>query len=160
MGSPQLLRVVLPLAVVGLLGIGVAAFAFRGTPAVNEPLALPQPPPVAPQPAPDESEPEKKSPLERKLAKHPVVVVVLYSPDSPVDALATQEARAGAEAAGVGFLAIDVSKEKAVASLADLYDAREAPALLIFRRGLEIATQIGGFADRETVAQAAENALL
>jgi hypothetical protein len=159
MGSPQLLRFVLPVAVVGLLGIGVAAFAFRGAPAANEPLALPSPPPVAPQP-PEEPQPEKKSPLERKLAKDPVVVVVLYSPDSPVDALATQEARAGAEAAGVGFLAIDVSKEKAAAPLADLYGVREAPALLIFQRGLKIATQIGGFADRETVAQAAENALL
>jgi hypothetical protein len=151
--------VVLPVAVVGLLGIGVAAFAFRGTPAPNEPLVLPSPPPVAPQP-PEEPQPEKKSPLERKLAKDPVVVVVLYSPDSPVDALATQEARAGAEAAGVGFLAIDVSKEKAAAALADLYDVREAPALLIFQRGLKIATQIGGFADRETVAQAAANARL
>jgi hypothetical protein len=159
MGPPQLLRVVLPVAVVGLLGIGLAAFAFRGTPAVNDLVDLPQLPQVAPQ-SPEEPQPEKKSPLERKLAKDPVVVVVLYSPESPVDALATQEARAGAEAAGVAFLAIDVSKEKAAASLADLYDAREAPALLIFQRGPKIATQIAGFADRETVAQAAQNALL
>jgi hypothetical protein len=151
------LQIVVPVAALCLVGIAVAAFAFNGSPA-PEPVVVP-PPPVTPQTDP-EPDVEKKTPLERKLAKNPVVVVVVYSPDAPVDALATQEARAGAEAAGVGFLAIDISKEKAAESLSDLYDAREAPALLVFQRGPKIATQIDGFADRETVAQAAVNALL
>jgi hypothetical protein len=158
MRSPRLLRVVVPVLVLGLLGVGVAAFASRGTPATDEPIAVAPTPPVAA--VSEEVEPEPKSPLERKLGKHPVVVVALYSPDSAVDALATREARAGAQAAGVGFLAVDVTDEAAVSPLTTLIDAREAPALVVFQRGLEIATLIGGYVDRETVAQAAENALL
>ena len=74
--------------------------------------------------------------------------------------MATREARAGALDADVGFLAVDVSNADAVAKLAIHFDVREAPALLVFQRGPKIATRIDGFADRETVAQAAEHALL
>ena len=156
------LNVVLPTMVLALIGLGVAAFAFTGSPKSEEPTAVVQP--ATPQAVgPDDGATKPKKPrtaLERNLAKNQVVVVVLYSPGSAVDAMAAREARAGALAAGVGFLAVDVTSDKAVAPLATSFDAREAPALLVFQRGLKIATRIDGFADRETVAQAAENALL
>lgn len=99
------------------------------------------------------------SALERLLKKHSAVVVILYSPDSPLDTLATREARAGALAARAGFMAVDVTDEQAAAALASAYRVREAPALFVFGRGPTLVTQIGGFADRDTVAQAAQNAV-
>lgn len=163
MRSQLRLNVIAPLAVVALVGLAVAAFAFTGAPKSEEPAAVVKQQ-VKPQaPETDEGAKPKKpvrTKLERKLAKNPVVVVVLYAPGSAVDAMATREARAGALDAGVGFLAVDVTKPDAVAALATHFGVREAPALLVFQRGLKIATKIDGFADRETVAQAAENALL
>lgn len=163
MRSKLRLNVIAPTLVVALVGLGVAAFAFTGSPKTEgSPALVEQVKPPAPKAADKGAKAKKpaKTRLERKLAKNPVVVVVLYSPDSAVDAMATREARAGALDAGVGFLAVDVTNAKAVAALATNFDVREAPALLVFQRGLKIATKIAGFADRETVAQAAENALL
>jgi thiol-disulfide isomerase/thioredoxin len=61
---------------------------------------------------------------------------------------------------GAGFLAVDVSDENAVAAFARAFDVRKAPALLVFKRGPEMVTRIDGFADRDTVAQAAGTAQL
>jgi hypothetical protein len=98
------------------------------------------------------------TPLARALAAHRVVVVVLYSPDAPLDGLATREARAGAMAAGAGFLAVDVLKEKSAAAVVKRSDIRSTPTVLVFRRGQKLTTQFEGVVDRETVAQAAANA--
>jgi len=152
-------QVVVPIAVLALVVVGLAAFAFTGKQAKNEPAAasVPLPAVTAEQPA----EPAApKTALEKALKKHPVVVVVLYAPDSSVDSLAAREARAGALAVRAGFLAVDVTNESAVAELAQLFDVRQAPALLIVERGPKIVTQIAGYADRDTVAQAAEAAQL
>ena len=43
-------------------------------------------------------------------------------------------------------------------SLAAAFEIRDAPALLVVKQGFRVAVQIGGYADRETVAQAAANA--
>jgi hypothetical protein len=98
------------------------------------------------------------TPLARALAAHRVVVVVLYSPDAPLDGLATREARAGAMSAGAGFLAVDVLKEKSAAAVVKRSDIRTTPTVLVFRRGQKLTTQFEGVVDRETVAQAAANA--
>jgi hypothetical protein len=98
------------------------------------------------------------TPLSRALAAHRVVVVVLYSPDAPLDGLATREARAGAMAAGAGFLAVDVLNEKSAAVVVKQSDIRSTPTVLVFRRGQKLTTQFEGVVDRETVAQAAANA--
>ena len=101
--------------------------------------------------------------LGRELERHGVAVVALYLPDSAVDRMAIREARAGAAAAGAGFLALDVSNERAIAPLANRFGLRGAnalvvPATVVFRRGPEVVTRISGFADREIVAQASEDA--
>jgi hypothetical protein len=96
--------------------------------------------------------------LERELQSHPAVVVVFYSPASPVDGLATREARAGAAEAGAGFVAVDVTDEGEVATLSERYAVREAPAVLVVVPLQGAVTRLDGFADRSTVAQAAENA--
>jgi hypothetical protein len=92
------------------------------------------------------------------LQENKVVVVVFYAPGSTYDAIQGREARAGAAAAGAGFLAVDVSKDRYVAALATAFDVRDAPAILVVTRGYRVAFRLDGFADRETVAQAAANA--
>jgi hypothetical protein len=87
-----------------------------------------------------------------------VVVVLFYAPGSAYDTIQAREARAGAAAGGAGFLAVDVSRDRQVSSLAAAFDVRDAPAILVVKRGFRVAVRINGYADRETVAQAAANA--
>ena len=152
-------QVAVAIAVLALVVVGLAAFAFTGKQAKTEPAALSVPLPAATDAQPAEQAAPKTA-LEKALKKHPVVVVVLYTPDASVDSLAALEARAGARAVRAGFLAVDVTDESAVAEFAQLFDVRDAPALLVVERGPTIVTQIAGYADRDTVAQAAEAAQL
>jgi cytoskeletal protein RodZ len=92
------------------------------------------------------------------LKKDAVVVVVVYSPVGAVDKLEVAEARLGADDANAGFLALDASKETAIADFAETYDVRLTPTVLVFRRGPNLAKKFIEFADRDTVAQAAQDA--
>ncbi len=98
------------------------------------------------------------SALARQLKRHRVVVVVFYTPGSPVDLITVAEARAGARDVRAGFVAIDVTDTRSVALLASRYDVRDAPAVLVFARWRGAVNVLNGYTDRETVAQAAENA--
>jgi hypothetical protein len=131
---------------------------------VKKPVVKPaaKPVPVVPsKPAPaakpvDESDLPKV--LSAALAGHRVVVVGLYDPDSPVDEMALAEARAGARAAGAGFVALNVFAEAQSRPLVELLGTLESPGVLVYRRPEVLFARIGGFADSETVAQAAANA--
>jgi hypothetical protein len=104
--------------------------------------------------------------LARALRSHTVVVVSLYTPEASVDAMATDEARHGAALAGAGFVAFDVAREKVVSPLAALLSGAptpadrvlDGPAVLVFQRPSSLFVRFNGFADRDTVAQAAVNA--
>jgi hypothetical protein len=104
--------------------------------------------------------------LAHALALHDVVVVSLYAPRSAVDALATDEAKHGAALAGAGFVAFNVSDEKVVSPLTSLLTGAQTaadrvldgPAVLVFLRPGTLFVRFNGFADRDTVAQAAANA--
>jgi hypothetical protein len=175
------LRVLVPVAVLGLLGAGFGAFAMGGpampesipvsssgavdtgavdtgaadtAPTTTEPAPAPKPAP-APTPKP---KPEKKTPLEQELDAHRVVVVVFQTPGADLDATAVREARAGAAAADGGFLAVDVEKEGDVSDLAAEYEVLEAPTVLVLVRSGEVRSRFDGYVDRETVAQAVTNA--
>ena len=167
MRSQLRLRVLLPVAVLGLLAAGFGAFTLNGSAAEESApasTARPAKTSAAPKAAPAKkaSKPSRKvktlTPLERALKEHRTVVVVLYTPDASLDALTTLEARAGAEDARVGFLAIDVSKKQSVEALAEKHALRSAPGILVVTRGPKVAARFDGFADRETIAQAAFNA--
>jgi len=100
------------------------------------------------------------------LRSHSVVVVSLFTPDASVDSMATAEARNGALAAHVGFVAFNVADEKIVAPLSSLLTGAptpadrvlDGPAVLVFVRPRALFVRLNGFADRDTVAQAAANA--
>jgi hypothetical protein len=89
-----------------------------------------------------------------------VVVVALYAPDVPLDEMAVAEARAGAGAAGVGFVALNVLQETQAKPLTKLLGVLEDPGVLVFRRPGDVFLRLSGYADQQTVAQAARNAAL
>ena len=104
--------------------------------------------------------------LAAALASHDVVVVSLYAPRSSVDEMATAEAKHGAALVGAGFVAFSVADEKIVSPLTSLLTGAptaadrvlDGPAVLVFRRPRTLFVRLNGFADRDTVAQAAANA--
>ena len=100
------------------------------------------------------------------LRSAPVVVVSLYAPGSDVDRLATAEAQEGAKLAGAAFVTLDVTSEKVAAPLTSLLTGGatpadrvlDDPAVLIFQSPKTLYVRFNGWTDRDTVAQAAENA--
>ena len=100
------------------------------------------------------------------LRAHSVVVVSLYTPGASVDTMATEEARHGAALAGAGFVSFNVADEKVVSPLSSLLTGAatpadrvlDGPAVLVFERPKTLFVRFNGFADRDTVAQAAANA--
>jgi hypothetical protein len=97
----------------------------------------------------------------------PVVVAALYAPGSSVDELARAEAQAGARAAGVPFVALDVTTEKVAAPLTSLLTGGASaadrvlddPAVLVFKSPKTLFVRLSGWNDRDTVAHAVANAL-
>ncbi len=129
---------------------------------VTRPAAKPKPVPVPVTPVAKPVAPVVDDGLPRvlsaALAGNRVVVVGLYDPQAAVDEIALAEARAGALAAGAGFVALNIHAEEQSRPLLELLGALENPSVLVYRRPDALFARIGGFADRETVAQAAANA--
>jgi hypothetical protein len=96
--------------------------------------------------------------VDEALRQHGVVVVSLVLPGARVDELAAAEAEAGAKLSGAGFLALNVLNEGVARRLLTKLAAGQDPSLLVLKRSGEVALQLNGFVDRETVAQAAANA--
>jgi hypothetical protein len=104
--------------------------------------------------------------LAHALEQNGVVVVSLYAPRSNVDQLASAEAKRGAELAGAGFVQLNVASEKVVKPLTSLLTGAQTaadrvlddPAVLVFQRPKTLFVRLNGFADSDTVAQAAANA--
>jgi hypothetical protein len=96
--------------------------------------------------------------LAASLARNRVVVVALYAPKVQLDDMALAEAKAGAGAAGTGFLAINILDESQTRPLTKELGVLEDPAVLVFRRPGELVTRFSGFVDKQTVFQAARNA--
>lgn len=96
--------------------------------------------------------------LSRALAKNRITVVALYDPSAAIDEMTLAESRAGAAEAKVGFLAISIRNEPQVRPLAQLLGALGSPSVLVYRRPDTLFFRLEGFADRDTVAQAAANA--
>jgi hypothetical protein len=87
-----------------------------------------------------------------------VAVVLFYAPGDDYDTIQTRETRAGALDAKAGFLALDVTQNDEVATLASQFDVRNAPATIVFVRGPKVFYRVNGYADRQAVAQAATDA--
>lgn len=95
--------------------------------------------------------------VRKALAADRVVVVALYDPTAKIDGAALAEAKAGAKLGEGAFVPIDV-RGKAVDSLNARYGAVHDPAVLVLSPSGSLVVRIDGFADKDTVAQAAKNA--
>jgi hypothetical protein len=105
---------------------------------------------------------ELPAPLQWQLAHHKVVVVSFYNPNADVDAISVAEAHAGATEAGAGFLLVSVLDNRVAGILTGLLPGGgllPEPGVLIYRAPGSIAFRVDGFLDRDSVAQAAANAL-
>lgn len=121
----------------------------------RKPKAKPKP---APKPKPAATDDGLPGALSAALARNRVVVVSLYAPDVELDHMAMEEAKAGASAAGAGFVALNVLNESQSRPLTKELGVLEDPAVLVFRRPGELVVRFSGFADKQTVLQAARNA--
>ena len=99
--------------------------------------------------------------LVAQLQSHDVVIVALWGSGGKIDAMSRDEAAAGASAARAGFVPIDVIKNsrEAEALTLKLGVVLRAPGVLVFKTPDTLANTLDGFRDRETVAQAAFDAL-
>ena len=85
-------------------------------------------------------------------------LVVLYDPESKIDAFSVGEAQLGANRAHAGFLRVNVLKNRQVEAFAKTYGILQVPTVLFFARPGKLVQKLVGFADQDTVAQAALNA--
>ena len=97
-------------------------------------------------------------PLAQAFGTHSTVVVSLYDPYSQVDGTSFAEAKAGAALAGVGFVPLSVLSQRDIGKLTEQLGLLPDPGVLVYVKPSTLAVKIAGFADKETVAQAAENA--
>src|SRR6266511_3552633 len=123
------------------------------TSARPKPAATPKPQPAAkPKPAP-------------ATAKTPSLIAAnglpTRSTGGKIDAMSRDEAAAGAASAGAGFVPLDLVKNsrEAQALTLKLGIVLRSPGIIVFTRPKVVSLSLDGFRDRETVAQAAANAL-
>ena len=130
--------------------------------AANVPAVKAKPKPVRAKPKPVLNPPVPPTgfpaAVDKALRRHAVVVVSLVVPGARVDELAAAEAEAGAKLGGAGFLALNVLNEGVARALMTKLDSARDSSLLVVKRSGEVALELAGFVDRETVAQAAANA--
>jgi hypothetical protein len=92
------------------------------------------------------------------LVKNPVVVVAIVSPNSDVDDVALSEAKAGAEKANAAFVQVNAYQQSQIGPLASKVQITGNPAILVMKRPTVVSIQIAGFADRQSIAQAVDDA--
>jgi hypothetical protein len=117
----------------------------------------PKPKPANP-PTPAANQDGLPRALTAALARNRIVVVSLYAPKVELDDMALQEAKAGAAGAGAGFVAVNVMSEVESRQLTKQLGVLEDPSVLVFKRPGDLVTRFSGFADRQTILQAARNA--
>jgi hypothetical protein len=130
------------------------ATSHRAVQPKPKPTATPKTKPAAPAPSD-----QLPAAIRRALAHQNVIVVALYDPKAKIDGTALREAKAGARLAGSPFVPIDVRKS-GIDALNARYGVVQDPALLVLRPPGDLVVRIDGFADRDTVAQAAVDAAL
>jgi hypothetical protein len=92
------------------------------------------------------------------LRHHRVAVVLLYDPQSKVDSLSLGEAQVGAGDAKAGFLRVNVLRQHQAEPFVKTFGVLQVPTILFFARPGKLVQKLVGFADHDTVAQAALNA--
>lgn len=127
--------------------------------ATAAPKASPAKPVVKPKPAVKLAKGTPTT-IAGQLATHEVVIVLLYDPNARVDDYSLAETQLGAKDAGAGFLAVDVMNQRQASPFTTAYGVLQDPTVLFFKRPGKLALKLVGYADHDTIAQAAKNAAL
>jgi hypothetical protein len=101
------------------------------------------------------------TPVRSALERNRLVVAGFYNPASPVDSLTIKEARAGAEAAHVGFVAVNLLNDSVAGPLTSFLPANELlpnPGIVIYRRPGTLVYRSDGYLNRTAVEQAVREA--
>jgi hypothetical protein len=138
------------------------------TKAKAAPAATPTRTPAAAKPAVTPKPVAKPRPLVGKdgvptaildaLRRSPAAVVALTAHGAQIDRMTLAEAKAGARAAGVPYVELDVLNAQLGRAIARTFGVVEPPATLIYQRPTALFLKLDGYADSATIAQAAENA--
>jgi hypothetical protein len=96
-------------------------------------------------------------PIRYALLRHRSVVVAIHGRGG-FDAVAAEEARAGASLAHTSFVSLDVRKPRYATPIAAFADTISDPAVIVVRRPGIVVKRLEGFHDRQVVAQAAHDA--
>jgi hypothetical protein len=163
----QQARMVVLAALLGLVGLALAAFLFlrphsaSTTQSQSTTPATPVTPVSPPEPRPPGRPKTPATGLPVRIAEAlnhgQVVVVGLYAPGVELDEEALREAQSGAHRAGAVFVPVAVTT-KNVDQLARRFGALRDPAALVLKPPADLSVLLQGFADSDTVAQAAEDA--
>ncbi len=100
------------------------------------------------------------TPLRTALAHSPLVVAGFYNPHSPVEMLTIDEARAGAAAAHIPFLAVNLLDDSVAGPLTALLPSNELlpnPGLAIYERSGTIVYRSDGYLSQAAVTQAVKD---
>jgi len=84
--------------------------------------------------------------------------VLLYDPQAKIDKVSLGETQLGAERAKAGFLRVSVLRQRQVLPFAKTYGVLQVPTILFFARPGKLVQKLTGYADQDTVSQAALNA--
>jgi pyruvate/2-oxoglutarate dehydrogenase complex dihydrolipoamide acyltransferase (E2) component len=142
--------------------------ATKPQPAAKKAAAPAKPTPAATKPAAKKTKTHAGVKLEKgtpttiagQLALHQVVVVLIYNPEAKVDEYSVLDTKLGAKEAGAGFLAVNVLDQKQASPFTTAYGVIQDPSVLFFKRPGKLALKLVGYADHDTIAQAARNAAL
>jgi hypothetical protein len=92
------------------------------------------------------------------LRRAPAAVVALTAGGAAIDRVTLAEAKAGAAAAGVPYVELDVLDAEIGRAIARTFGVLEPPVTLVYQRPTALFLKLDGYADSATIAQAAENA--
>lgn len=135
------------------------------TPAVTTPAAKSTP--TQTTPTPSKAHTHTVAPLRthglptsvaRALQKHAVVVVAVTTPRGQDETFERAEAQAGAAAAGVGYVSIDVFHQRAGTAILRKLGVSDTPEILVVKRPGTVKSDFKGWVDRDVVVQAATDA--
>ena len=165
------LRLVIIVGVLAFAGLGFAVFTLErakpsstaATPvpvhhvATHDPTHAPAAKPAAAVKPVVKLVPGLPGPIRYALLRHRSVVVAIHGRGG-FDAVAAEEARAGASLAHTSFLSLDVRKPRYATPIAAFADSISDPAVIVVRRPGIVVKRLEGFHDRQVVAQAAHDA--
>ena len=92
------------------------------------------------------------------LSHNSVVVVAVVTSKTPVDQMTLAEAQAGAKSAKAGFVRVNAYSQRQIGPFDSVITVSANPAILVMHGPKTVTLQVPGYADRQSVMQAVDDA--